>query len=101
MKRALTYFAGGIELGLIIVLIPLIALTELNFQYRISQSSYSQSKSLPDELRGIEGGSSTLRVSATDLEPLAISLVAAVVVYLMVRRRIPSQDRGSPRMVPS
>jgi hypothetical protein len=87
LKRALTYFAGGIVLGLMIVLVPLITLTEFNVDNRISQQTYSQSKSLSDEFRGIEGsyGSGTSGVLITDFVPLAIGFVVAMVAYLAVR----------------
>ena len=98
MKIGLTHFAGGIVLGLMIILIPLIALAELDVQNRISQPSYSQSKSLSDEFRGIEGsyGSGTSITLVTDLGPLAVSFVVAIAVYMVVRRRMPSRDHGSP-----
>jgi hypothetical protein len=98
LKKALMYFDCGIVLGILITLIPLITLAEFNIENRLPQP-----RSLSDEFRGIEGsyGLGTSRAPVSDLAPLVISFVVAMVAYLLVRRRIPGRYHGFPKMVPS
>ena len=96
MNKAPLYFLGAIGLGFLIVFAPLLTFAQIK-----SGNVSGKFLSLSEGLRGLEG-SYTLKaqVSGSDAEVLAVSFLVASIVYLLFRRRIPSQDRGWTRMPP-
>jgi len=81
--RVLLYLLAAVALGLMITLGPLVALAGIR-----AESSPNPFASIPKQMNYFERSSGlvTSRDPAGDLNLLAISFVAASIVYMVVRR---------------
>lgn len=84
MKKILTYLLVAIILGLSLMLIPLVTIRAENGYNAMPQS-------IRERLETLEGthDSGTGTYSASDVEIFAVSLVIALVVYLLVKSKMP------------
>lgn len=97
MKKTILYLPAAALLGILITIVPLITIT---------QTSQGQNEAYPQllgkglkKLDGNYGANNTMTNDST-LTVLAISLVVALAVYTVVRRRIPRQFDIQFRMPP-
>jgi hypothetical protein len=98
LRKVLLHLLMGVAVGLLIVLIPLFAVTETK-----GEMVYGEASSLSERLRGLEGSYSqgVSRPSLSGLEILTVCFVVAAAVYLLVKRRVPGRDYRRFRVVPS
>lgn len=85
LKKILLYSAVAVVLGLLLTLVPLIALTGIKAENR-----YATPQSLSERLKALEGayGTDTPKYSVADLEISAISFVIALVAYASFKRKM-------------
>jgi branched-subunit amino acid ABC-type transport system permease component len=84
LKKILTYFLVAVILGLLLTLVPLATIKAENGYNAMPQSFREQLKALEGTR---DSGGTTY--SASDVEIFAISFVIALVVYLLVKSRMP------------
>jgi hypothetical protein len=85
LRKAIVYFAAAVVVGLFVVLVPLLIFGEISVENYVVNGEF-----LSEGFRGLEGsyGFGATRPSLSDLETLTISFTVAMVVYLLVRRKI-------------
>jgi hypothetical protein len=99
MNKSLLYVTAALLLGILAIITPLLALAPFEKRNQGGVSLF-----LGEGLRGLEGpyasGLSTPNSYSSDLTVLTISFVIAMIVYLLVRRRIPRQEPPWVRLPP-
>lgn len=88
MRKMLLYMATAVILGLLMTLVPLVTFAKITPSH-VDTEAYLFSKSLR-ELEGVRVDKPTY--SYADIEVLAISFVAALIVYLLFKRRMPHHE---------
>jgi uncharacterized MAPEG superfamily protein len=90
LKRILLYLLAAVLLGVLLILVPLIAATEV----KTSRSYLLVPEYVPDQLQGTRARATAAKNVPADLEVLVFSIVVASIAYLWTRRRIPHDERG-------
>lgn len=86
MKKILLYSTVAVVLGLLLTLVPLIALAEIRAENHYGRlCAFLEQMEKPEGTHGLSGS----KFSAADLEVFAISFAIALVVYVLFKRRIP------------
>jgi hypothetical protein len=97
LKKILLYSGVAVVLGLLLTLVPLIALADLRAENQHSASYFSQAKTGDTE---VTYGGDTQTFSVYGLDVLAISFAIALVVYVLFKRRISHDEyrwiKGDP-----
>jgi hypothetical protein len=91
LKKILLYSAVAVILGLLLILIPLIALADFGAEKDFQNGASLYLQSIPEQLRKLEGAYSLNKpaYSIADLQILAVSFITALGVYFLFKRRIP------------
>lgn len=100
MKRKQAYSVAAVVLGLILVLVPIVALSQIN-----QASNGALTQSAREGLKELEGSrvdnSSFASVEPSyELQLLAVCFVVVFVVYVLVKRRMTPHDYGWIRPAP-
>lgn len=100
MKRTQAYSVAAVVLGLILVLVPIVALSQIN-----QASNGALTQSAREGLKELEGSrvdnSSFASVEPSyELQLLAVCFVVVFVVYVLVKRRMTPHDYGWIRPAP-
>jgi hypothetical protein len=100
LKRTQAYSVAAVVLGLILVLVPIVALSQIN-----QASNGALTQSAREGLKELEGSrvdnSSFASVEPSyELQLLAVCFVVVFVVYVLVKRRMTPHDYGWIRPAP-
>ena len=88
MKKTLLYLLAAAVLGILVTVIPLIAVAHVGIG-GIAQTP--QAKSIGTSLKQLDGDtdSNSSRVNSSDLTVLAISFIIALLAYALIGQRAP------------
>ena len=97
MKRLLIYLASAVVLGVLAMVAPLITFAEFRYEGFTATSPWIRAY-----LGGLEGYSNLAPANSDvpGFTVLTVSFVVAMIVYLLVRRRIPRHDLPWVRIPP-
>lgn len=91
MKKILVYSVFAVVLGLVLTLVPLFTLAETRPK---DDYALMQPLSLSERMETLEGtrGLDEPKYTFADIDVFAISFVIALVVYVLLKRRLPDRD---------
>ena len=88
MKKTLLYLLVAAILGILVTVVPLIAVAQIGIG---GKTQTPQGKPLGESLKQLDGGegSNSSQVNSTNLTVLAISFIIALLAYTLIGHRAP------------
>ena len=95
LRKAIIYSVLAVALGLALVLLPLLALSEIN-----PENHLSLSEAVPSKLRQMENVNANGSPSSREIQTLGISFLIAFATYGFLRTRRSRSERKVYRPLP-